>query len=1004
MKNDPQSLLTEYARHGSEEAFRELVRRYSDLVYSAALRQADGDHHYAEDIVQKVFTDLAVQVRQGRGPLAAETVQLGGWLHHHTCLVAANHRRATQRRRAREHAVAHGQINDSTSESQDAWTELETVLDQALDVLPAQDRAALVLRFLERHPLRDLGSLLGIGEDAAQKRVSRALDRLRAELLRRGVAVSVGVLAVVMDDRTAKATPAGLVDRIARQVADASRPGAELPAVSTSHVSLMGSLAAWFIGKPASFLAVAGLGVLAVLVWLGTAVSWRSQSTVEPPASAVAARTETDPSNRAQTGADESRAFVGAGGTEAGSAASSPVIRFSVVAAKDGRPIPNASVSVTAMKGERTQTQSQLTDASGIAEVHYPVATDRMIAITRTENYADLLLTWEVRTNAAIPESYEVRLEDGVAVGGSVVSEAGDPVFNARVQFHADFDGDGTSPTRRFACFLVPVLTDVTGHWVLRGIPEWLLDRLQGTASMTDGQRTTRRAVDGDPRVRAELLGSTFRFVMATGWTVKGEVVDPSGAPVVDAEVRVLSASNFGGPSKKTSADGTFSFENCESGTNLITVQTAGWAPRTMVAVAGPQEERIRVAVSPGRSLRLQVTGPTGSPAAGVSVRLDSMPPEISRRATDPSVTRADFAARTDIEGRVAWDAAPDEDLTLVIGEFGDWAPQRLVLRPSEREHAVRLSLPSVTSGTGVDTSTGTPNPLGEPRESGTILKFEVRGPEGQPAGHAEVVAVNRRESPALLAPDGLGGLLRDRMVRASDEGTVSLPTDVALGSEVVVLAHHQSGMALATASEVASSRLLKLRAWSKIEGRLLDRTRPRSGVTADLEGDSNDPQGRSPMLERFSTSTDGEGRFEFPRVPPGRLRLSFRDQARSASMSDADGLDLPIEAEPGKVARIEIGADHRPIQLRLAEPAILVLLTSAADSHGPNISLRHAGRGRWTARFIPPGRYRLAVLPGEAMTPTTDRELKFVGEFEVPPSSTGERFDAGEFGTPTLP
>jgi DNA-directed RNA polymerase specialized sigma24 family protein len=52
-------LLAEYATNGSEEAFRERVTCYIDLVYSTAVRLADGDTHRVEDITQTVFTNLA---------------------------------------------------------------------------------------------------------------------------------------------------------------------------------------------------------------------------------------------------------------------------------------------------------------------------------------------------------------------------------------------------------------------------------------------------------------------------------------------------------------------------------------------------------------------------------------------------------------------------------------------------------------------------------------------------------------------------------------------------------------------------------------------------------------------------------------------------------------------------------------------------------------------------------------------------------------------------------
>src|SRR6266571_1060499 len=94
---DSQNVLADYVQTGSDTAFRELVTRYLDLVYSAALRSVEGDTHRAEDVAQTVFIDLTRMART-----LSNDVMLGGWLHRHTCFVAANTMRGERRRQSRE--------------------------------------------------------------------------------------------------------------------------------------------------------------------------------------------------------------------------------------------------------------------------------------------------------------------------------------------------------------------------------------------------------------------------------------------------------------------------------------------------------------------------------------------------------------------------------------------------------------------------------------------------------------------------------------------------------------------------------------------------------------------------------------------------------------------------------------------------------------------------------------------------------------------------------------
>jgi len=206
MLNDAE-LLRAYADEKSESAFGELVRRHVNLVYSIALRQCGGDAHLAEDVAQKVFTDLARKA----GQLSGYAV-LGGWLYRSAQFAASDVVRAERRRRAREQeASAMQNLLSSNPAAGDAdWQKLAPVLDQAIGELAAPDRDAVVLRFFEGRPFAEIGATLRLTEDAARMRVERALDKLRAALGRRGITSTSAALATALANQAAVQIPAGL--------------------------------------------------------------------------------------------------------------------------------------------------------------------------------------------------------------------------------------------------------------------------------------------------------------------------------------------------------------------------------------------------------------------------------------------------------------------------------------------------------------------------------------------------------------------------------------------------------------------------------------------------------------------------------------------------------------------------------------------------------------------------------------------------------------------------
>jgi RNA polymerase sigma factor (sigma-70 family) len=195
-------LLSNYVATGAESAFAALVERHIGLVYSAALRIVV-DPHLAQDVTQTTFAVLAREARH----LIAHPV-LPSWLHRTASNHAANLVRGEMRRRAREQE-AHA-MQPQTNEAEAQWKQIAPLLDGAINQLPERDRAVILLRFFGTKSAREIGADLRVSEEAAQKRVTRAVDRLRQIFVRNGVTLSAATLATILAFNATAAVPPGL--------------------------------------------------------------------------------------------------------------------------------------------------------------------------------------------------------------------------------------------------------------------------------------------------------------------------------------------------------------------------------------------------------------------------------------------------------------------------------------------------------------------------------------------------------------------------------------------------------------------------------------------------------------------------------------------------------------------------------------------------------------------------------------------------------------------------
>ncbi len=270
-------LLDRFVAERDQAAFEVLVWRHGPMVLNVC-RRLLGRPEDAEDAFQAAFLVLVRKARSVRRHDA-----LGAWLYRVAYRVALRARAGIARRAGHERPG----VDEAPAPAADggAGPDLRPVLDEEISRLPEKYRTAVVLCYLEGKSNQEAAACLGCAEGTVASRLSRARERLRARLVRRGLAVSVAVVTTVLAEKAAPAAVgAALVETTAKAALQFAAGGpAALGAVSARAAALAkGALRAMWVTKLKT---VAAVVLVAALLGAGLGgLLYNKLSAAPPPA------------------------------------------------------------------------------------------------------------------------------------------------------------------------------------------------------------------------------------------------------------------------------------------------------------------------------------------------------------------------------------------------------------------------------------------------------------------------------------------------------------------------------------------------------------------------------------------------------------------------------------------------------------------------------------------------------------------------------------------------
>ena len=659
-------LLRDYVARGAESAFAEIVARNAGLVYAAALRQASSPET-AREMAQSVFTDLARKAGE-LAPRLGPDASLAGWLYQGVRYAALNFRREESRRADREQIVMQHLQTAAAPAPADGpnWQAIAPVLDEAMADLNAADREAVLLRYFQNLDFAAVGRALGISDDAAQKRVSRAVERLRDLLQKRGVTAGGSGLVILISANAVLVAPLEL----SAAIVATALAGTTLTTATTATAGKAIAMTKPQRSLTSVTIAVLGIAVVALLVM---------QSSFKDRQGPKSSAQQSAPTNAEAKPAVMTSPFARRSPNMAVTVEMPESIRlkFRILDATTGQGLAGGRIRAGYFYvGGCSEPYELITDGNGDATI--PRAQEGgdpgMNVFACVEGFVPKAVGWG--QNA--PREYVLRLEPAAMAGGFVLDEQGIPVAGVKLEASRSEKYTNGSPNTDFQ--ITNVETDANGRWSYHYIPK---SYTEVSFDLTlKGYAVTRAVVQMNP-----LESMSARLVIKRGSAVVGRVTDTQGTPLVGAFLKELH--DFGSRrwSTETDRNGEFSLFgfNTNYGSRVeIAVQAQGMAPQLQVIELREPTNTVQFALLKGNIFRGRVLDEMGNPISKAAVRTDD---DFKNQVR----ARFEWSTETDADGRFVWNSAPAETICYWFEAVGYEVIRGLPLSADGNEHQITL-------------------------------------------------------------------------------------------------------------------------------------------------------------------------------------------------------------------------------------------------------------------------------------------------------------------------